>query len=68
MPSPICSSPDTQDSGFSGTNFVEMRLGETDQRYTLVTFQFLNKSKCASTWFKKERDISKDGWPKSSWD
>ena len=40
----------------------------TDQRYTLVTFQFLNKSKCASTWFKKERDISKDGWPNLSWD
>ena len=29
----------------------------------LVLFQFLNKSSCASTWFVKGHDITKDGWP-----
>merc|ERR1719203_1806400 len=29
----------------------------------LVSFQFFNKSNCAKTWFVKEQDITKDGWP-----
>merc|ERR1712232_1195213 len=29
----------------------------------VVSFQFLRRSSCASTWFVKEQDMTKDGCP-----
>ena len=41
--------PDIQDSGFGGTNFVEMQREQTDKDTGQFSFQDLNKPSCAST-------------------